>query len=1416
MIAPPIPADEAQRLAALRALKILDTPAEARFDRITRLAQRHFRAPIALVSLVDRERQWFKSRQGLGATETARGISFCGHAILQEGIFCVPDALADPRFADNPLVTGPPHIRFYAGAPLRGPDGARVGTLCVIDDRPRQLSVEDAAVLQDLAGCVEAELERTLLLRDQAERREAEAARRASEDKLRKLYEFSPLGIALNTMDGRYVEANPALLRMTGYSLRELNALDYWALTPSEYEAQEQEQLRALRETGRYGPYEKEYIRKDGSRVAVALNGVLITGGDGEDCIWSTVEDISQRRHLADTLRLQSQAVEAGTVGITIADAGQPDMPLIYANPAFAAITGYARDEVVGRNCRFLQGEARDQPGLAEVRAALRAGRACQVLLRNFRKDGRPFWNDFSLAPVRDEAGRLTHFIGITHDVTDRIETEQALKRSRALLDSVIEHMPAMVFLKRASDLRFELLNRAGEELLGYRREELLGRNDHDFFPTGQAEAFIARDREVLAGRQVVDIPEEPIQTRDGQTRYLHTLKIGLYDESGAPTHLLGISMDITGRRAAEEALRRQHDLAGIIGQAQTRFIREKDTRSLFDGLLADLLALTRSEYGFIGEVLRDPNGVPYLKTHALTNIAWDEATRRFHDEHAPSGLEFRNLKTLFGAAITTGEVVIANSPGTDPRRGGLPPGHPAMHAFLGVPIFLGEAMVGMVGVANRPGGYDTELVEFLQPLFRTMAHLIGALRNEKARQNAQAALERQQEALRALNEIAALPDLEPKAQLRRALALGARHLGLEFGIVSQIDGEGYIVEAQVSPTGGLADGQRLAPGETFCGLAMGGEDVLAIAHVGESEHAGHPCYRRFRLETYIGVPYLVDGRRHGTVNFGSTRPRQADFEAGDLEFMRLLARWVGATLQRQRSLALLREGAVRTKAIVDNVVDGIITINEQGMIESFNPAAERIFGYTAAEVIGRNVSLLMPEPHRGAHDGYLRHYLDGGEPRVIGKGREVEGRRKDGGTFTLELSVSEIRLDTQRIFTGVVRDITERKRAAETLRELSALNEAILDSANYSIIATDVDGTIRRFNAAAERMLGYRAEEVVGRATPAIIHDPQEVAQRAAELGEELGDPIEPGFEVFVRKARGGTVEEREWTYVRKDGGRFPVLLSVTALRDARGAINGFLGIASDISERRKVDRLKNEFISTVSHELRTPLTSIRGALGLMAGGALGELPDKARELVEIANKNSERLTLLINDILDIEKIASGQMKFDLRPHPLMPLVGQAVEANAAYGEQFGVAFRLTGAVADGMIRVDGDRLLQVLYNLLSNAAKFSPAGAEVDVAVERRGAHLRVSVTDRGPGIPEAFRDRIFQKFSQADASDTRQRGGSGLGLSISKAIVERMGGRIGFETEAGAGSTFHFDFPEWRATDAAAPAEHDRAAT
>jgi DNA-binding response OmpR family regulator/anti-sigma regulatory factor (Ser/Thr protein kinase) len=234
------------------------------------------------------------------------------------------------------------------------------------------------------------------------------------------------------------------------------------------------------------------------------------------------------------------------------------------------------------------------------------------------------------------------------------------------------------------------------------------------------------------------------------------------------------------------------------------------------------------------------------------------------------------------------------------------------------------------------------------------------------------------------------------------------------------------------------------------------------------------------------------------------------------------------------------------------------------------------------------------------------------------------------------------------------------------------------------------------------------------------------------------------------------------------------------------------------DVSERKRMERLKDEFVSTVSHELRTPLTSIRGSLGLIAGGAVGDIPAKAKRLVEIAHSNCQRLVNLVNDILDIQKIEAGGMAFDMAHIDLLPVVHRAIDENASYAHQFDVAVTFESVLPSVYVQGDFNRLLQVITNLLSNAVKFSPKGDVVVLRVSLGHQQVVLAVEDHGPGISEEFRPRVFQKFSQADATDTRTKGGTGLGLSISRAIAERHGGELSFESEPGSGATFNLALP------------------
>jgi PAS domain S-box-containing protein len=538
---------------------------------------------------------------------------------------------------------------------------------------------------------------------------------------------------------------------------------------------------------------------------------------------------------------------------------------------------------------------------------------------------------------------------------------------------------------------------------------------------------------------------------------------------------------------------------------------------------------------------------------------------------------------------------------------------------------------------------------------------------------------------------------------------------------------------------------------------------------------------------------------------------------------------------------------------------------------------------------------------------------------------RDAASREKNSNTVRLLVMISvlaPILLVLAHIMAGA--EMSRRRRTEAKLQAVSSLQTAILNAANYAIIATSVDGIVTSFNSAAERWFGYDAAEVIGQPAPAAWHDQAEVRARAAALSVELERKVSPGFETFVAKARLGHRDENEWTAIRRDGSRFPVWLSVTAVLDVAGHAVGYVSVIADIAkrklhdaelrlseerfrrafddapigmalvgltgrwlrvnrslcdmigytdaellktdlqavthsddlpqelelfrrvlageipsyqmearnlhknggvvfvqltvslvrdpsgtpiyfvkqsenitERREIDRMKGEFISTVSHELRTPLTSIRGSLGLIDAGVLGKLPEKAEAMLKIAYQNSERLVRIINDILDLEKSSSRSVQLHIESVSVPVFLREALAANQGYGMKYQVRFILE-STPDIEVLADRDRLMQAMANLLSNAAKFSPQGSEVRVRACVRDLQVRFEVQDYGTGIPEGFRGRIFEKFAQADSSSSRRHEGTGLGLSITRQLVEAMNGTIGFATVAGKGTIFYFELP------------------
>jgi two-component system, NarL family, sensor histidine kinase EvgS len=362
-------------------------------------------------------------------------------------------------------------------------------------------------------------------------------------------------------------------------------------------------------------------------------------------------------------------------------------------------------------------------------------------------------------------------------------------------------------------------------------------------------------------------------------------------------------------------------------------------------------------------------------------------------------------------------------------------------------------------------------------------------------------------------------------------------------------------------------------------------------------------------------------------------------------------------------------------------------------------------------------------------------------------------------------------------------------------LLKTGALQDAIFNSANFSSIATDAKGVIQIFNVGAERMLGYTAAEVMDKITPADISDPQEVITRAKELSVELATPITAGFEALVFKASRGIEDIYELTYIRKDGSRFPAIVSVTALRDAQDAIIGYLLIGTDNTARKQANEFKDSFLAIMSHEIRTPLSGLLGMLELLS---LSSLNVEQSDLLNTARDSGRSLLRILNDVLDWSKIEQGKLQLAPVSTSIEKLLTDVVNTYAQVASEVDVTLlQRVDARLSPAHKVDSLRLSQVLNNFVSNAIKFS-SGGQVELRAEllernEQSEQVRFSVTDTGIGIDADVLQRLFRFYGQGAPETARMYGGTGLGLAICKRLSELLGGRIDVQSTLGQGSTF-----------------------
>jgi len=510
--------------------------------------------------------------------------------------------------------------------------------------------------------------------------------------------------------------------------------------------------------------------------------------------------------------------------------------------------------------------------------------------------------------------------------------------------------------------------------------------------------------------------------------------------------------------------------------------------------------------------------------------------------------------------------------------------------------------------------------------------------------------------------------------------------------------------------------------------------------------------------------------------------------------------------IQRGKELASinaqLEKGVGELNAILENAADAIITIDQFGSIISANAATENIFGHKVRDLVGKNVNTLMPDDHSVRHDGYLKKYLETGKGQIIGLGREVIARRSDGESFPIELSIGQIDLDGTRYFTGIVRDISGRKKAEAALRESldkERLLSLVASKTDNAVIITNADGTIRWVNAGFERISGYSQSEMIGKHPGDVLQGPNSSKTVIAQMSEA------------IKSHRSFTAEIINYT---KSNEEYWVHIEAQPVFNDDAELDAFIAIERDITEtRRRAEDLerareaaeqsnksKSKFLAMMSHEIRTPLNSIIGSLSLLRDET--DLKDRS-SFIETAQTSAENLQIIISDILDISKLEAEVLDLEFSDVSIADVITEVTSVLEPRAKEKNIYLEWSVENDDlRAITIDVTRVRQVLINFVSNAIKFTEDGGVLLRAyhsddLASRGV-FRIDVVDTGVGISDSDQAHIFEEFWTKNLSVKNTAPGTGLGLAICRRLAQTMGGGVGVRSDVGSGSTFWLELP------------------
>lgn len=660
--------------------------------------------------------------------------------------------------------------------------------------------------------------------------------------------------------------------------------------------------------------------------------------------------------------------------------------------------------------------------------------------------------------------------------------------------------------------------------------------------------------------------------------------------------------------------------------------------------------------------------------------------------------------------------------------------------------------------------------------------------------------------------------DTAAEERFDRITRIASRVAGVPIAVVSLVDTNRQWFKSCI----GL-DAPETPRSVSFCGHAIQSDrplvvpDALLDERFADNPLVTGPPHIRF----YAGFP-LADHAGHvlGTLCVIGDRPGELDETARAVltDLAEVARRELLGPDQQRRAVEELLEAhiraAARSAADADADTDtgddvhagaradvalvrvlgqlapvGVFQTDVDGVIELVDPGWVDITGVAAADAIGTNWRTYLPRRLAGTVDRALE--AAGSDVAAF----ELVLVPAGGGRRHCVFRVLSLRdaAGAPRGHLATVEDITERRADAEALRSSELVHRSVLGAMNDGVVIVSARGDVVAANAAAERMFGTTTQELAGRPLPAR-------SDRAVDGEGDTGGDLDRLDRVVLRTASPAT---GDLVLCRADRSVLDVTARAVPLVSAGGALREVVLTMTEADDRRRVDDLQRQFVSTVSHELRTPLASIRGAIGLLAGGAVIP-PDKHARLLTIADANAGRLSRLIDDLLDLERLDAGVYELLIRPTSIRQVVADTADMLSPLAADAGVD--LVHRAADATVLADAERVSQTLVNLVSNALKFSPSGSTVTIDATASEAEVEVHVRDEGRGIPVDRLESIFERFSQVEAGDSRSKGGAGLGLAICRAVVEQHGGRIWAESVPGRGSTFTFTLPRDGAADGA----------